>query len=186
MPTRNSHTRWTSRRRAWRARHASAAIDTTAGRAARALPEMTLGNLEPNSIAPAVYGLVERGATKRPEIARELRCQIELRVREAHPPVRITFRHGGILVEDAPLELVLAEPRSAEATAERHEPFTPDLVVEGSLGDILQLTTTPLVGGLPHPMNLRGWSALAAIAGGRVSFRGNPLLVRQLMKLLQL
>jgi hypothetical protein len=171
--------------------------------------EITLGHLEPRSVAPAVFGLVDRGVMKRPELGAELACQVELRMTD-YPPVRISFRRGEVLVEDSPsldplteadgeehdlgeLALEPDEPDEEEAavvpdpdTRERALAFQPDIIISGSLPDIVAITATPLFGGLPRLTDPRGRSALASIAGGRVRFRGSPRLVRQLLRLLQI
>jgi hypothetical protein len=60
-----------------------------------------------------------------------------------------------------------------------------DLVIEGSLPDVVQLATAPLVGGLPKPTDKRGRAALASVAARRVRIEGSPMLARRVMKLLE-
>jgi hypothetical protein len=174
-----------------------------------ALPiELRLGHLEQGSVAPAVFGLVDRGLMKRPELAAGLGCQIELRM-TLHPPVRISFARGTVLVEDASPNEPPAVPAGREGTVaevalepeeddqpppahhelntmERAAAFSPDLVVTGSLPDIVAIIATPMVAGLPSLRDRRGRSALASVAAGRVRFRGSPRLVRRLLRLLQI
>jgi segregation and condensation protein B len=54
----------------------------------------------PNGISPSLFGLIERGAQRRPSEASSLRGRIELRFSEDFAPIQITFESGGILVED--------------------------------------------------------------------------------------
>jgi hypothetical protein len=157
-------------------------------------------------VAPAVFGLVDRGAMKRPELAAELACQIELRM-SSYPRVRLSFERRKVLVEDAPANEPPPPPPGeqhtlAELGPENDEPpgepdqepdtlvraatFNPDLIVSGSLADIVAITAVPLVGGLPSLRDPRGRSALASVAAGRIRFSGSPRLVRRLLMLLQI
>jgi hypothetical protein len=124
----------------------------------------------PNGISPSLFGLIEHGAQRRPSAAGSLRGRIELRFTEDFAPIRITFEPGGILVEDA----------SDESS------WSADLVISGSLPDVVQLASAPLVGGIPKPTDRRGRAALARVAGGRVKLEGSRLLARRLLQLLQL
>ncbi|MGH2801023.1 MAG: hypothetical protein ACRDM0_25795, partial [Thermoleophilaceae bacterium] len=97
-------------------------------------PRVRLGHQAPNGIAAGLLALVERGAAKRPRIARELRGRVEIRFAEDYAPVRLHFEDDQVLVEDG------------NGTRWRS-----DLVIEGALPDVVQLATAPLVGGLPRP-----------------------------------
>jgi hypothetical protein len=132
-------------------------------------PGVKLGHMAPNGISASVLGLVERGAHKRPKLARSLEGVVELRFAEDYAPVRIDFSGEDVLVEDA-----------------NGRRSTPDLVIQGSLPDIVQLAAAPLFAGLPKPTSKRGRAALARVAGGRVRIEGSPLLARRLLKLLEL
>jgi hypothetical protein len=88
--------------------------------------------------------------------------------------VRVVFGGKEILVEDA------MPPEHGE------DPFKPDLVISGSLPEIVQLASAPLMGGLPKPTNARGRAALAKVAGGKVKIEGSPLLARRVLKLLEI
>lgn len=134
-----------------------------------ARPEVKLGSLAANGISASMYGLIERGAAKRPRIATGMRGVVELRFKEDFAPVRVTFGASEVLIEDGTED------------AERA-----DLVIRGSLPDIVQLTAAPLFGGLPKPTDARGRAALSRMAGGRVRIEGSPLLARRLMKLLEI
>ena len=46
--------------------------------------------------------IVERGVSRRPDRARALGIEVELRMEESYPPVRIVFGSDGVLVEDRP------------------------------------------------------------------------------------
>jgi hypothetical protein len=131
-------------------------------------PRVKLGHQAPNGIAAGLVALVERGAAKRPRVARELRGRVEIRFAEDYAPVRVQFDDDHVLVEDG--------------TGRR---WSSDLVIEGSLPDVIQLATAPLVGGLPKPTARRGRAALASMAARRVRIDGSPRLARRVMKLLE-
>jgi hypothetical protein len=131
-------------------------------------PRVKLGHQAPNGIAAGLLALVERGARRRPRIARELRGRVEIRFEEDYAPVRLHFDRTHVLVEDG--------------SGRR---WSADLVIQGSLPDVIQLATAPLVGGVPKPTDRRGRSALASVAARRVRIEGSPLLARRVMKLLE-
>ncbi len=70
------------------------------GPAAR--PQVKLGHVAPNGISASIYGLIDRGVTRRPRIAKGMRGTVEMRFKEAFAPVRVTFGAKGVLVEDVP------------------------------------------------------------------------------------
>jgi hypothetical protein len=131
-------------------------------------PTVKLGHQAPNGVAAGLMALVERGAAKRPRVARELRGRVEIRFAEDYAPVRMAFDDVEVLVEDG-----------------NGRRWSSDLVIEGSLPDVIQLATAPLVGGLPKPTDKRGRAALANVAARRVRIEGSPLLARRVMKLLE-
>jgi hypothetical protein len=131
-------------------------------------PRVKLGHQAPNGIAAGLLALVERGAAKRPRIARELRGRVEIRFAEDYAPVRVHFEDDQVLVEDG-----------------NGKRWSSDLVIEGALPDVIQLATAPLVGGLPKPTDRRGRAALASVAARRVRIEGSPRLARRVMKLLE-
>jgi hypothetical protein len=131
-------------------------------------PPVKLGHQAPNGIAAGLLALVERGAAKRPRVARELRGRVEIRFAEDYAPVRLDFGDVRVLVEDG-----------------NGRRWRSDLVIEGALPDVIQLATAPLVGGLPKPTDKRGRAALANVAVRRVRIEGSPLLARRVMKLLE-
>ena len=133
-------------------------------------PQVRLGYVAPNGIGASMCGLVELGTTKRPGLARDLRGNVELRFEEDFARVRLNFASDEILVEDA---------REANG-------WKPELVISGSLPDIVKLTAAPLFGGVPKLTNARGRAALATMAGGKVRIEGSALLARRLLKLLEL
>jgi hypothetical protein len=134
-------------------------------------PVVKLGYVDPNGISPSLYVLPERGAHRRPKIAKGMQGVVELRFNEGFAPVRMEFGDKHVLVEDA--------------HEERPSP-NPDLVIQGSLPDIVQLAAAPLVGGVPKVTHSRGRAALARVAGRRVKIEGSPLLARRLLKLLEI
>jgi hypothetical protein len=131
-------------------------------------PAVRLGHQAPNGVAAGLWALVERGAAKRPRVARELRGRVEIRFAEDYAPVRLEFGDEEVLVQDG-----------------NGTRWSPDLVIEGALPDVIQLATAPLVGGVPKPTDKRGRAALATVAARRVRIDGSPLLARRVMKLLE-
>lgn len=170
---------------------------------------MRLGRRVPGSVVPAVYALVELGCIKRPDLARALLCQAEVRM-DGYPTVRLIFTGHTIFVEDAPTDDEAIEPPGDPLTGEqlaeleeiageiaRHgDPmfdtyertarFAPDIVAEGALEDLVALFTTPMVRGIPNLARPSSWEAISWLAAGRVRIRGNVLRARQLIQLLQL
>jgi hypothetical protein len=130
-----------------------------------------LGRVACNAISPSLFGLVERGARKRPELARRVRGLVEIRFKESFAPVRLSFADDGILVEDA---------------AGGNRDARPDLVISGSLPDIVQFASAPLAGGIPKLTDARGRAALMRVAKGSVRMEGSPRLAQRLLKLLEL
>jgi hypothetical protein len=131
---------------------------------------VTLGRVADNGISPSLFGLVERGARKRPALARQLRGTVEIRFNERFAPVRLSFADDGILVEDA--------GGNGGGRA--------DLVVRGSLPDIVQTASAPLAAGLPKVTHARGRAALRRVANRKVRMEGSSRLARQLLRLLEL
>ena len=129
---------------------------------------MKLGHQAPNGVAAGLLALVERGASRRPRVARELRGRVEISFAEDYAPVRLAFDDRKVLVEDG-----------------NGRRWSSDLVIEGSLPDVIQLATAPLFGGVPKPTDKRGRAALANIAARRVRIEGSPLMARRVMKLLE-
>jgi hypothetical protein len=132
-------------------------------------PKVRLGRVAGNGISPSIFGLIEHGVQRRPGLARELRGTVEIRFRERFAAVRVAFEDAGITVEDA---------KRAGGRA--------DLVIKGSLPDIVQLSSAPLAGGLPKLTTPRGRAALMRIANRRVTLEGDRKLARRLLRLLEL
>ncbi len=128
---------------------------------------MLLGQCLEGGLAPAIMVIVERGAQLRPAIAAELAGEIELDLGDTHPPVRIRFDDGTVLVEDG-----LAQ--------------APVLRVSGTLADLAALMVTPLVGGVPSPIRARGRAALGLVAFGHLRVEGRIRLMRQLLGLIRI
>jgi hypothetical protein len=139
---------------------------------ARRPPLVTLGRVAENGISPSMLALVEHGARKRPALAHQMRGLIEIRFKERFAPVRLTFGDDGVLVEDV----------DGAGSGEK----APDLVVSGSLPDIVQFASAPLAGGIPKFTDRRGRAAIKRVASRRVRMQGSTRLAQRLLKLLEL
>ena len=148
---------------------------------------------------------VERGCLIRPELTAGLQARAEIRFTDDYPTVRITFTPTSVIIEDKPPDEPAIDPPGEavgfDAVAQATEPetppdpmldtgvrmalFEPDVVVEGTVTDLLALATTPLIAGLPNITDARGRSAVASLATGRVKFRGSLARARQLTLLLR-
>jgi hypothetical protein len=130
-------------------------------------PQVRLGKLIEGGLAPAIMAIVERGVRRRPALAKGVRAEIQLDFEEGYPPVRVVFGDRLVLVEDGP-------------------GVAPDLRVEGTLPDLITLMVTPLLGGLPNPINARGRAALGMVAVGRVRVEGRLGLMRRLISVIRI
>ncbi len=136
----------------------------------RSCPKVELGHLEPVGIAPSVFAMVERGAALRPQTARSLLGTVEIRFTQRFAAVRLVFGGDVIVVED------VAPPDRRPA----------DVIIRGSLPDIVQLVSVPLIAGVPRPTGGRGRAALANVTSGRVKIDGSRHLARRLLQLLEI
>lgn len=109
--------------------------------------------------------LLERGATRQPELARGMRARIVFRYAEGFTPTRVRFGPRVTVVEDGDLK-------------------QPDLVISGSLPDIVHVAAAPQIRGVPSPHSLRGLVAIARVARGRVAIDGDRRLARNVLRLL--
>jgi hypothetical protein len=130
-------------------------------------PAIRLGATTEDGIAPTLFGLLDRGLRRRPELARETRGLIELRFAEDIAPVRIAFEADEVVVEDGSWEM-------------------PDLVIAGRLPHIVHLTTAPMLAGVPNPARAHGRTALGRLRRGDVRIEGDRALGRKLLALLEL
>jgi hypothetical protein len=121
-----------------------------------------LGEFSEGSLAPVIFAIVERGVMRRPELAAELRAEVELATGQEFPPVRVVFASSEVVVEDGPAE-------------------GPDLRVDGSLPDLISLLVAPLMGGLPSPVRARGRAALGMVVFRRVRIQGKIGLMRRIL-----
>lgn len=132
-------------------------------------PRLRLGRMVEDGVAPSIFGLLERGIARDPELVGRMRGRIVFRFAEDFSPLRISFRPRSVVVEDGDLR-------------------RPDLVISGRLPDIVHFATVPTLRGrlhgLPNPTNARGRAALARIASGRVRIDGDGTLARRLLQLL--
>jgi hypothetical protein len=132
-------------------------------------PKIRLGRMVEDGVSPSIFGLIERGVAREPEIAGKMRGRIVLRFAEGYSPVRITFRPRSVVVEDG-------------------DSRKPDLVIAGSLPDIVHFATVPTLRGrlhgVPDPRRPRGRRALRRLASGRIQVEGDNTLARRLLRLL--
>jgi hypothetical protein len=138
---------------------------TTNGR----VPAVRLGRMVEDGVAPSIFGLIERGIARDPQLAAQMRGRVVLRFAEEFSPVRIHFKPRSVVVEDG-------------------DSRKPNLVISGRLPDIVHFATVPtLTGrlhGVPDPRQPRGRRALKRIASGRVRVEGDRVLGRRLLRLL--
>lgn len=135
----------------------------------RRAKRVKLGRMVADGVAPSIFGLVERGIAREPELAEGMRGRVVFRFEEEFSPLRIAFRPRTVVVEDGDLR-------------------KPDLVIEGRLPDIVHFATVPTLGGrlhgVPDPRQPRGRAALGRLASGRVRMEGDRALARRLLRLL--
>jgi hypothetical protein len=130
-------------------------------------PKVRLGTLAEGGLAPAIMAIVERGVNRRPDRARALGIEVELRMEESYPPVRIVFDDDRVLVEDGPAH-------------------APALRISGALSDLVSLLVAPLLGGVPSPVDARGRAALGMFASRRVRIEGGLGLMRSFLGVIRL
>jgi len=130
-------------------------------------PAIRLGRTLRGGIAPSIYALVERGVLKRPEHAAAVNGRVQLRFRDAHPPVAMVFERGQIEVFDG------------EVTGA-------NLTVTAGLADVVLLTTAPLRMGMPSPVNARGRAVLQKMARGDIRLWGDLGLARAMLELMRI
>lgn len=132
-------------------------------------PRARLGRMVEAGVAPSIFGLIERGIAREPGLAAQMRGRVVFRFAEGFSPIRITFRPRSVVVEDG-------------------DSRRPDLVIEGSLPDIVHFSTVPTLRGrlhgVPDPRQPRGRKALRRLADGRVKVTGDRVLGRRLLRLL--
>jgi hypothetical protein len=122
-----------------------------------------------DGVAPSIFGLLERGIAREPDLAAQMRGRVVFRFTEDFSPLRIHFRPRSVVVEDG-------------------DSRAPDLVIEGSLPDIVHFATVPTLRGrlhgVPDPRRPRGRRALKRLADGRIKVTGDRVLGRRLLRLL--
>ncbi len=122
-----------------------------------------------NGVAPSILAMIERGIAREPGLAARMRGRVVFRFSEDFSPLRVSFRARTVVVEDGDLR-------------------KPDLVVAGSLPDIVHFAAVPTLGGrlhgVPDPREARGRIALSRLARGRVRLEGDNALARRLLRLL--
>jgi hypothetical protein len=133
------------------------------------VPSVRLGRHGEDGVAPSIFGLVERGIARDPELAAQMRGRVVFRFAEDFSPLRIHFRPRSVVVEDG-------------------DSRKPDLVISGRLPDIVHFATVPTLQGrlhgVPDPRRPRGRRALSRLASGRIRVEGDRVLGRRLLRLL--
>jgi hypothetical protein len=133
------------------------------------MKSVRLGRMVENGVAPSIFGLIERGIAREPELADRMRGRVVFRFAENFSPLRIQFKARSIVVEDG-------------------DSRKPDLVITGRLPDIVHFATVPTLRGrlhgVPDPRQPRGRRALRRLADGRVRIEGDRVLGRRLLRLL--
>jgi hypothetical protein len=133
------------------------------------VPSVRLGRMVENGVAPSIFGLIERGIAREPELASRMRGRVVFRFAEDFSPLRIHFRPRSVVVEDGDSRM-------------------PDLVISGRLPDIVHFATVPTLQGrlhgVPDPRRPRGRRALSRLASGRIRVEGDRVLGRRLLRLL--
>ena len=128
-----------------------------------------LGRMVENGVAPSIFGLIERGIAREPDLADRMRGRVVFRFAENYSPLRINFRARSVVVEDG-------------------DSRNPDLVISGRLPDIVHFATVPTLRGrlqgVPDPRRAHGRRALGRIATRRVRVEGDRVLGRRLLRLL--
>lgn len=130
-------------------------------------PSLQLGRTLRGGIAPSIYALVERGVLIRPGRAAAVRGRVQLRFRDAHPPVAMVFDGDRIEVFDGEVERA-------------------NLTVTAGLADVVLLTTAPLRMGMPSPVNARGRAVLQKMARGEIRLWGDLTLARAMLELMRI
>jgi hypothetical protein len=132
-------------------------------------PQVRLGRMVEDGVAPSIFGLIERGIAREPQLTSEMRGRIVFRFSEEFSPLRIAFKPRSVVVEDGDLR-------------------KPDLVIAGRLPDIVHFATVPTLRGrfhgVPDPRRSRGRRALGRLASGRIRIDGDRILARRLLRLL--
>ena len=132
-------------------------------------PRVRLGKMVEDGVAPSIFGLIERGIHRDPELAASMHGRVVFRFAEEFSPLRVRFGPRVVVVEDGDMR-------------------KPDLAISGRLPDIVHFATVPTLGGrlsgVPNPADARGRVALGRLARGRVRLDGNATLARQVLRLL--
>jgi hypothetical protein len=133
------------------------------------VPSVRLGRMVEDGVAPSIFGLIERGIAREPELAAQMRGRVVFRFTEEFSPLRVHFKPRSVVVEDG-------------------DSRKPDLVISGRLPDIVHFATVPTLKGrlhgVPDPRRPRGRRALRRLADGRVRIEGDRVLGRRLLRLL--
>lgn len=114
-----------------------------------------------------MYALLDRGADRRPEVARSISGSVLFDFEEGFAPLLVCFEPDLICVSDEDSE-------------------DPDLRVIGPLPGVIHFATAPQLRGIPNPARVQGRAAIASFASGRVRVEGDFGIARKLVRLLAL
>ena len=75
-----------------------------------------------DGVAPSIFGLIERGIAREPELAAQMRGRVVFRFEEEFSPLRIVFRPSMVVIEDGDLrrpDLVITGRLPTSSTSPR-------------------------------------------------------------------
>ena len=79
-----------------------------------------------DGVAPSIFGLIERGIAREPELAAQMRGRVVFRFAEDFSPLRIHFRPRSVVVEDGdsrnPDLVIERQPARTSSTSRRCRP----------------------------------------------------------------
>ncbi len=122
-----------------------------------------------DGVAPSIFGLIERGIAREPELAAQMRGRVVFRFAEDFSPLRIHFKPRSVVVEDG-------------------DSRKPDLVISGRppghrpLRDGADAAGPPAR--RPGPTPAARAKGPPRLASGRVRIEGDRALGRRLLRLL--
>lgn len=129
-------------------------------------PVVRLGATHPDGVAPILLAVARAGVAARPSLVEGLEGEVELRLAEGWPAVRIRFDAGVVTVFDAGFV------------------GRADAVVEAGTAQLAALLVAPARRGVPLPTSASGRRALAHLTARRVRIERDRGLARRLLEVL--